>query len=91
MNQQPRLFSFAFSLTTIVVRLVPHPPHVSSVAALALFVGCYLSFWQGATPTLLGNLFFSASFFGLYLATIAFVDARSRFETERTTVEVKKS
>jgi hypothetical protein len=53
MNQLlPRLFSLAFLATTIIIRLVPHPPHVSSVAALALFAGCYLSIWQGAALTL---------------------------------------
>ncbi len=51
MNQLPRLFSLAFFATTIIVRLVPHPPHISSVAALALFAGCYLSVWQGAVLT----------------------------------------
>ena len=52
MNQMsPRLFSLAFFAATVVIRLVPHPPHVSSVAALALFAGCYLSVWQGAALT----------------------------------------
>jgi hypothetical protein len=49
MNQPiTRLLTIAFCVVSVVLRLLPHPPNVDSVASLAVFAGCYLAGWQGA-------------------------------------------
>ncbi len=53
MNQPlTRLLTVCFFVFSVVLRLVPHPPNVDSVGALALYAGCYLSGWQGAIVTI---------------------------------------
>lgn len=43
MMKDTRLVALAFVILAISLRFVPHLPNVAPMAALALFVGCYLS------------------------------------------------
>jgi hypothetical protein len=43
MNKDTRWIAFAFFLTAITLRFVPHWHNFTPMAALALFAGCYLS------------------------------------------------
>jgi hypothetical protein len=47
-------------------RLVPHPPNLSAVTAIALFGGAYLSDWRIAFAVPLGALLLSDALLGFY-------------------------
>jgi hypothetical protein len=47
-------------------RLVPHPPNMTAVTAMALFGGAYLSDWRQAFAVTLGALFLSDALLGFY-------------------------
>lgn len=63
----PRLTALiAIILTAALLRLLPHPPNFTPIAAMALFGGAYLSDRRVAVAAALTALFISDLFLGLY-------------------------
>lgn len=63
----PRLTALiAIILTAALLRLLPHPPNFTPIAAMALFGGAYLTDRRVAVAATLAALFVSDLFLGLY-------------------------
>lgn len=64
----PRLTALiAIILTAALLRLLPHPPNFTPIAAMALFGGAYLADRRVAVAATLAALFISDLFLGLYV------------------------
>ena len=64
---KPRMAVIASMIFVAAVsRLVPHPPNLAAVTAMALFGGAYLSDWRMAFAVPLSALLLSDSLLGFY-------------------------